>query len=169
ASLDTTVCLWDARNMGKHHSAPKVSARKPLATLPHARSVNSAHFAPAGAYLVTTCQDDRLHLYDTLAFAAALGESIAHNNQTGRWLTKFQAVWDPKASDLFVCGSMSKGPHGIDAFNATAAAAGKPPIATRLEGGEVMTSIQSVVACHPRLPLVAGINASGRCHVFRQR
>eukprot|EP00953_Heterococcus_sp_UTEX-ZZ885_P022083 12261-Heterococcus_DN1.PRE.1 len=37
----------------------------------------------------------------------------------------------------------------------------------RIDGGDVMTSIQSLCAFHPALPVLAGINSSGRCHVFR--
>ncbi len=82
-------------------------------------------------------------------------------------MLQFQAVWDPKASDIFVCGSMQKGPHGIDMFSASAAASSKSAQLLRLSGGDVMTSIQSLCVFHPRLPILAGINSSGRCHIFR--
>jgi hypothetical protein len=49
---------------------------------------------------------------------------------------------------------------------ATAASAGAAQI-HRIDGGDVMTSIQSLCAFHPALPVLAGINSSGRCHVFR--
>ncbi|CAN0495272.1 unnamed protein product, partial [Laminaria digitata] len=39
--------------------------------------------------------------------------ALPHNNQTGRWLTKFQASWDPKSRGLFAIGSMQRGPHGV--------------------------------------------------------
>lgn len=40
-------------------------------------------------------------------------QALPHNNQTGRWLTKFQVSWDPKSKGLFAVGSMQKYPHGV--------------------------------------------------------
>jgi WD40 repeat protein len=69
--------------------------------------VNSAHFSPDGSWLVTTGQDDKLHLYDINAITTSIGStkaaaaavpafkpvlSVSHNNQTGRWLTKVTVV-----------------------------------------------------------------------------
>ncbi|CAN0332004.1 unnamed protein product [Laminaria digitata] len=70
---------------------------KPLAEMPHFRSVNSAHFSPGGEWVATVLAT----------------HALPHNNQTGRWLTKFQASWDPKSRGLFAIGSMQRGPHGV--------------------------------------------------------
>lgn len=156
ASLDSTVCLWDQRKMG----GGKTSSAK-LATFQNARSMNSAHFSPNGSWLVTTGQDDKIKVYDVKKPTAPPVCSIYHNNQTGRWLTKFQAVFDPKNDDIIGIGSMNKGPHGLDIYQVPSGA----PLC-RLNGGDVMTSIQSIVAFHPYINAVAGINSSGRCHVF---
>jgi WD40 repeat protein len=77
-----------------------------VAQLQHSRSVNSAHFSPDGSWLVTTGQDDKLHLYDINAITTSISStkaaaavpafkpvrSISHNNQTGRWLTKVTVI-----------------------------------------------------------------------------
>ncbi|CAN0510288.1 unnamed protein product, partial [Ectocarpus sp. 12 AP-2014] len=77
---------------------------------------------------------------------------LPHNNQTGRWLTKFQASWDPKSKGLFAIGSMQKYPHGVRRDDK--------------QSRHVMGSIQSVVAFHPSRDVLAGVNSSGRAHIF---
>lgn len=69
ASLDRTVKLWDARNLGAGTGASGVGGMKPLAEMPHFRSVNSAHFSPGGEWLATVGQDDKILLYQDLAQA----------------------------------------------------------------------------------------------------
>ncbi|CAN0214617.1 unnamed protein product, partial [Discosporangium mesarthrocarpum] len=116
ASLDRTVKLWDARRLeGKGRTGGAVNAP---AEMPHFRSVNSAHFSPgAGEWVVTVGQDDKIRLFRGVARAMGTQVkpeySLPHNNQTGRWLTKFQASWDPKDTGLFAIGSMQKSPHAV--------------------------------------------------------
>ncbi|CAM9786878.1 unnamed protein product, partial [Ectocarpus sp. 8 AP-2014] len=87
---------------------------------------------------------------------------LPHNNQTGRWLTKFQASWDPKSKGLFAIGSMQKYPHGVSKAGRSAVLA----FSDVVTGGDVMGSIQSVVAFHPSRDVLAGVNSSGRAHIF---
>lgn len=42
----------------------------------------------------------------------------------------------------------------------------KKPAAVEVTGGDIMTSIQSVVAFHPSRNVLSGANASGRAHIF---
>ena len=86
-------------------------------------------------------------------------KNIMHNNQTGRWLTTFKAVWHPKREDLFFCGSM-KQPRQIDVFNDQ----GQPLGPLK---GDDLASICSIIAVHPTLDVVVGGNSSGRVHVFQ--
>lgn len=42
---------------------------------------------------------------------------------TGRWLTKFQAVWDPKYNDFFACGSLQH-PRQLEGYCAVSGSEG---------------------------------------------
>lgn len=70
ASLDRTVKLWDARHLGAGTGASGVGGMKPVAEMPHFRSVNSAHFSPGGEWVATVGQDDKIRLYQDLAVAS---------------------------------------------------------------------------------------------------
>eukprot|EP00752_Nemacystus_decipiens_P008110 g7250.t1 len=168
ASLDRSVRLWDARNVGAGTGQNGLGGMKHIAELPHFRSVNSAHFSPTGEWVATVGQDDKIRLYQDLAKAngpqVSATHALPHNNQTGRWLTKFQVSWDPKSKGLFAVGSMQKYPHGLHLYSVNGSA--KKPSAVEVTGGDIMTSIQSVVAFHPSRDVLAGANASGRAHVF---
>ncbi len=99
--------------------------------------------------------------------------SLPHNNHTGRWLTRFQAAWDPKFESekeaVLLCGSMEKPPHGIDVIkvqNKSSSTSVGIRVVSRLED-EAMQSVQSLVEAHPTKMAFVGVNSSGRCHVFR--
>lgn len=47
SSLDSTICLWDLRNM-------KMLTPQSLKIVNHKSSVHSAYFSPSGSYLATT-------------------------------------------------------------------------------------------------------------------
>ncbi|CAM9342088.1 unnamed protein product [Chrysoparadoxa australica] len=163
ASLDYSACLWDVRKCGSSKKP------KPMVTMPHNRSLNSIYFNATGEWLVSVCRDDKLHVYKNACQSSGILApfySINHNNNTGRWLTKFQTTWDPYSPDVFAVGSMGKGPHGLDFFHCS----DKKSKSTlhRMSGGDVMTSIQSLIALHPVMPDIAcGVNSSGRCNMFR--
>lgn len=59
--------LWDARHLGAGTGASGVGGMKPVAEMPHFRSVNSAHFSPGGEWVATVGQDDKIRLYQDLA------------------------------------------------------------------------------------------------------
>ncbi|KAG3158672.1 hypothetical protein PC128_g21445 [Phytophthora cactorum] len=165
ASLDRTVCLWDAR---------KLSSKKntPLVTLPHYRSINCAYFSPRdGAWLVTVGQDSYIDMFDTSSLterkpsdksAITLPQSVRvrHNNVTGRWLTKLHAAWDPKRSNRFVIGCMEQ-PRRIQIFRA-----GRRRPVRELKSDN-FASVHSINAFHPHLELIAGGNSSGRLALWR--
>ncbi|XP_061450746.1 WD repeat-containing protein 76 isoform X2 [Rhineura floridana] len=109
------VAIYDARHLEKSGGKPVVSLTG------HTKSVASAYFSPVtGNRVLTTCADDTLRIFGTkcISSLAPVLTTIRHNNYTGRWLTKFRAVWDPKRDDCFVVGSMSR-PRQIEAFHAT--------------------------------------------------
>lgn len=100
-STDATVCIWDARSLGKGCKAAH--------TLAHSKSCQGAAWAPDGSgRLLTTCYDDTLRIWDGLAFSGAAGGakgagsgaskpkaalSVKHNCNTGRWIVPFRAIW----------------------------------------------------------------------------
>jgi WD40 repeat protein len=168
ASNDTTVKLWDTRKLSKASDA--------LATLGHGRAATSAVFsALAGRKLLTTSYDDYVRVFDLgTNLAAATGakqspiaeQKYQHNNQTGRWLTNFRATWDPKSDKRFVIGSMLR-PRGLDIYVQGAGDAAT----TRFERvnlqHENFTTVTSLNAFHPSLPVVAGGNSSGKVSIWR--
>lgn len=91
ASLDRTVALFDVRKLNG----------KPLHVLPHGLSVNESSFSPDGKTLCSVCQDHKIRCYDVNKLIAnpqtkkgtkpmKSTHSCAHDNRTGRWLTKFK-------------------------------------------------------------------------------
>ncbi|KAL4123993.1 hypothetical protein PRIC2_009835 [Phytophthora ramorum] len=165
ASLDRTVCLWDARKMSSKKNTP-------LIALPHYRSVNCAYFSPRdGAWLVTVGQDSYIDMFDTSSLterkasdksAITLPDStrVRHNNITGRWLTKLHAAWDPKRPNQFVMGCMEQ-PRRIQIFRA-----GRRRPVRELKSDN-FASVHSINAFHPHLELIAGGNSSGRLALWR--
>lgn len=163
SSHDNTVAVWDVRKM----SGGKKGKADPLSRLAHGKGVNAAYWSPiTGNHLLSTCNDDRLRCYEDIV--AKLGSppkprAYTHNNHTGRWLTPFKALWDPrdKTETVFVCGSMEK-TRGVDVYSAqTIKRVG------RLTNADWSASVQSLYAFHPTLPLLAGGNSSGRVYLWR--
>jgi len=116
---DGTVRLFDIRKFRDSRGSSK--APKALCTQKPGLSVSSSFFSPSGNHLLTTSFANRLDLTEdvhllTNGKTVAPTHSIRHNNQTGRWLTTFQAKWHPNM-DVFCCGSMNK-PRCIEIFDA---------------------------------------------------
>ncbi|XP_078283550.1 WD repeat-containing protein 76-like [Rhinoraja longicauda] len=148
--------IYDIRNL-------KRSSAKAVADMsPHSKRVNSAYFSPVtGNSVVTTSMDDMIRVFDTSAIIPEIPcvASITHNNNTGRWLTKFQAVWDPKKEDCFVVGSMAR-PRQIDVFHSTGTKVHE------FKHAKWLGSVCSINVMHPTKNVLVGGNSSGRLHVF---
>ncbi|KAH0620146.1 hypothetical protein JD844_014779 [Phrynosoma platyrhinos] len=152
------VDIYDVRHLKKSGSKPVVLLTG------HTKSVASAYFSPiTGNRVLTTCADDTLRIFGTkcLSSLAPTLTTIRHNNNTGRWLTRFRAVWDPKRDDSFVVGSMSR-PRQIQAFHAT----GK--LLHTFFSEDHLGSVCSINAWHPTRYILVGGNSSGRLHVFKE-
>jgi len=98
--LDSLVKIWDLRHM-----------RSELIALEHSRSVRSAQFSPeTGQQVLTTSFEDTINIWHHAKgshmthFDRRL--KMRHNNQTGRWLAPFAAVWHPRTEGFFICGSL---------------------------------------------------------------
>ncbi|NXY76740.1 WDR76 protein, partial [Glareola pratincola] len=138
AAGSADVCIYDVRYL-------KSNGNKPVSSLKgHTKSVASAYFSPVtGSRVVTVCADDKLR----------------HNCNTGRWLTRFRAVWDPKQEDCFVVGSMAR-PRQIEVFQDT----GK--LLHSFYNLDCLSSVCSINVVHPTRNILVGGNSSGRLHVF---
>ncbi|XP_056231412.1 WD repeat-containing protein 76 [Seriola aureovittata] len=128
----------------------------------HSLSISSAYFSPCtGNRVLTSCMDNHIRIYDTSAMTtkSPLLTKIRHDMQTGRWLSKLSAVWDPKREDCFVVASMSK-PRKVQVFHES----GRPQ--HTFMDDENLNTVLSVTAFHPTRNALLGGNSSGRLHVF---
>ncbi|XP_068881957.1 WD repeat-containing protein 76 isoform X2 [Aphelocoma coerulescens] len=157
AAGSVDVCVFDVRYL-------KAKGNKPLSSLTgHTKSVASAYFSPVtGSRVVTVCADDKLRVYDTtsLSSTVTLLSSIRHNNNTGHWLSRFRAIWDPKQEHCFVVGSMAQ-PRQIQVFQDT----GK--LLHSFCNVDFLSSVCSINVVHPSQNILVGGNSSGRLHVFK--
>ncbi|XP_045678915.1 WD repeat-containing protein 76 [Phyllostomus hastatus] len=150
------VHLYDARRLNPKGSQPLISLTE------HTKSIASAYFSPfTGNRVVTTCADCKLRIFDSSCMSSQIPllTTIRHNTITGRWLTRFQAVWDPKQEDCVIVGSMAH-PRQVEIFHET----GKR-VHSFLDG-ECLASVCSINAVHPTQYILAGGNSSGKIHVF---
>ncbi|XP_074011532.1 WD repeat-containing protein 76 [Numenius arquata] len=158
AAGSVDVCIYDVRYL-------KSSGNSPVSSLKgHTKSVASAYFSPVtGSRVVTVCADDKLRIYDTSSLSPTVTalSTIRHNNNTGRWLTRFQAVWDPRREDCFVVGSLAR-PRQVEVFQDT----GK--LLHSFSNPDCLSSVCSINGFHPSKNILVGGNSSGRLHVFKE-
>ncbi|NWH84638.1 WDR76 protein, partial [Aegithalos caudatus] len=145
AAGSVDVCVFDVRYL-------KAKGNKPLSSLTgHTKSVASAYFSPVtGSRVVTVCADDELRVF---LFPCR------HSNNTGRWLTRFRAIWDPKQEHCFLVGSLAK-PRQIQVFQDTG------NLLHSFYNVQCLCSVCSINVVHPSLNILVGGNSSGRLHVF---
>ncbi|XP_077620634.1 WD repeat-containing protein 76 isoform X3 [Crocuta crocuta] len=150
------IHIYDARRLNPRGSQPLISLTE------HTKSIASAYFSPlTGNRVVTTCADCKLRIFDSSSISSQIPllTTIRHNTITGRWLTRFQAVWDPKQEDCIIVGSMAH-PRRVEIFHES----GKQ--VHSFFGGECLVSVCSINAMHPTRYILAGGNSSGKIHVF---
>ena len=168
AGLDTLVQVWDARNFsrkGSRESSRNQTKPCSLAALSFGKSVNSAFFSKVGGTkLLVTTMSNTVDIFDARNISTNDGpkQSITHNNQTGRWLTTFQAQWHPKSDEMFAVGCLAQ-PRRIDLF------VGQQVYQRMDVSGEFMTSVVSRCCFHPnsQAVILCGGNSSGRITVAR--
>lgn len=148
AGGDGSLTLWDIRKLDAKAEA--------VAAVKHSKTCLSAYFAPDGSQRVlSTSRDDTLRVWrgrEGLSEAV----SVAHNNNTGRYITPFRAIWEPSSAS-FICGNMKR---LVNVYDSEGNESGQL-------SSDLMTAIPSRFACHSQLPLMAAATASGRIHVFR--
>ncbi|GJN35162.1 hypothetical protein PR202_gb23908 [Eleusine coracana subsp. coracana] len=130
-----TACLWDLRRMKK-------KAPESLKVFKHNRTVHSAYFSPSGGMIATTSLDDTVRIFDLHNSASCI---LSHNNQTGRWLSTFKAVWSWNDTDLFI-GNMKR---AIDVISIDRSENSLSASNTVSLQSEYMTAIPCRFALHP--------------------
>ena len=163
ASLDRTLKIWDLRKI-----SGKGDLRHPALLGEHESrlSVSHASWSPAG-HVATSSYDDTIKIYDfTDASSWKPGHDIgsdamepahrvAHNNQTGRWVTILKPQWQKRPQDgiqKFVIGNMNR---FVDVF------ASDGSQLAQLDGDGI-TAVPAVAHFHPTMDWVAGGTASGK-------
>jgi WD40 repeat protein len=63
-------------------------------------------FSAGSQRIVSTSRDNTLQVWDAQK-GLARGAVMKHNNNTGRWISPFRAVWTP-AADAIVVGNMGR-------------------------------------------------------------
>eukprot|EP00128_Syssomonas_multiformis_P011425 Colp12_sorted_trinity150504_noHs@21034 len=153
ASNDGTACIWDVRHLSKKKNNPVVS-------LQHGKAVTSARFSPDGLKMITNSNDNTIRLWHDIIEkgADAHCKIIKHDNETGRWITRFRVDWLP-GSDGFMSGNMKR---GVDIYGAD-----KGEYVAFLSS-EHLTAIPSLNAAHVRNGKleIASATASGRVCVW---
>ncbi|XP_076848414.1 DNA damage-binding protein 2 [Brachyhypopomus gauderio] len=95
SSVDTTVKLWDLRNIKDKNSY--------LHEIPHKKPVNSAYFNPTDCTkLLTTDQMDEIRIYSSCDWSKP-AQVIVHPHRQFQHLTPIKATWHP-IYDLVVVG-----------------------------------------------------------------
>lgn len=128
----------------------------------HFRSVSSAYFSPvSGNRVVTTSMDNTIRVFNTsvMVGSAPLLKSITHDMQTGRWLTRLSAMWDPKQEDCFVIGNLDRC-RKIQVYHESGC------LLHAFKSEQHMTTVCSITAFHPSRNALLGANSSGRLRVF---
>jgi DNA damage-binding protein 2 len=171
AGNDHAARIWDIRRCGlcgsaggddaSGASAPAKPLALALATLAHPRVVNSACFSPhSGRKLLTTCQDNRLRVWDCLSCRPsddAPDREIVHSHDFSRFLTAFRASWDPKdaSENALVIGRyISEDYGGVALHPIDFMSAGTGRLLAAATDANV-TTISPVVTPHPRRDVIA--------------
>ena len=115
ASERSGIYIYDNR----HQSFSNSKSLKPLNTLSlHTKSINAAYTSCDGHSLVSLSQDNTIRSWTNFIDPNSDSHStvIRHDNITGRWLSTFRPVFDPKSPSTFIVGSMLQ-PRRVDVFH----------------------------------------------------
>ncbi len=163
SGTDCTVKVFDTRKVLKTTSKPSASKlTAPMLAGHHPRACQGAYFAPDGSgRIVSTSFDDTVRVWDSRRGKGGEMEDtliINHDNQTGRWVFPFRAVWTADSSSVIV-GNMKRYLDVFDATTGKLTCQGSEP--------ELMTAIPSRNCCSDDGQRIAAATASGRVHVYR--
>jgi len=159
ASLDRMVYLWDLRKLPTDTDAVE-TAKNSLYALDHGLAVTSVQFSTSPKLkLATVCNDNYIRFWDNLK-TSTTPIQMSHDNKTGKWLTPLHVTWDPKNSNVFICGSMKR---CVDLYYYDD---DKKHAQLKLDN-EHITTVTSLNAIHPKLDILATSNSSGRIAIWK--
>ncbi|KAJ4429561.1 hypothetical protein ANN_21730, partial [Periplaneta americana] len=147
--------IWDRRYINR--KSPDA-----VCVFPHPKGVNSAFFSPAGRYMLTTCRDNRLRVYDVTHMRTRpnVVANIRQKTNIRQRLTTFKATWHPRREDVFIVGSLEQAqPKGILLY-------GNHGERLHKLMDENLDSVCYTCLFHPTQNIVFGGNSAGRVHVF---
>lgn len=126
SSHDGTAAVWDLRTLlgrARHqHTVTEMFAedrgtraedrRGCVASYGHRRPVTSAFVSPFPDHaLLTNCHDGLIRWWSNCLSSTPATDpnrTWRHDNRTGRFVTNFQALWDPHHEGLALIGSLNK-------------------------------------------------------------
>lgn len=152
ATGDGMVSIWDLRALGS-------KKKKAVAYGSHRQTCQSAYFSPSGdGRIASTSRDNTVKIWQLSGGKdLELIESKRHNNDTGRWIMPFRAVWGG-AGDCVLVGNMGR---AVDLLSLSGEE-------RQLRDDERVTAIPARNAVHPGAAMVAASTGSGRVHVYRR-
>ncbi|KAG6529773.1 hypothetical protein ZIOFF_011989 [Zingiber officinale] len=149
SSTDGMARIWDLRVLKNHQPDS-------LKTVQHRRAVYSAYFSPGGLRLATTSCDDTVGIASGVNFDDQ--SLVKHDNQTGRWISTFRAIWGWDDFHIFL-GNMKRAVDIISADSRT----------TTSLFSEYMTSIGCRLAAHPQIQgKLASATAGGKVFYWKR-
>ena len=162
SGTDCTVKVFDTRKILKTTTKPSASKLTvPLLVGHHPRACQGAYFAPDGSgRIVSTSFDDTIRVWESRnGKAGELNDTVVikHDNQTGRWVFPFRAVWSADSSCVIV-GNMKRFLDVFDGATGKLICQGSEP--------DLMTAIPSRNCCSDDGQRIAAATASGRIHVY---
>lgn len=163
ASLDRTMKIWDLRKI-----ICTSSDRHPALLGEHESRLSVSHASwSAGGHVATSSYDDTIKIYNfSDAIHWKIGQDIgpqamepahrvAHNNQTGRWVTILKPQWQKRPHDGIQKFAIANMNRFVDVF------ASDGSQLAQLDG-EGITAVPAVAHFHPTMDWVAGGNGSGK-------
>jgi WD repeat-containing protein 76 len=160
ASTDTTVAIWDMRKLHGKKDTVAGKQAEVCSGNEHQQSCQAAYWAPDGSKkVVSTSFDDTVVIWDARGTQMEVVKKVKHNNNTGRYMLPFRAVWWNN-SDAVVVGGLRR---TVDVISSDGKGGG---VDFALES-EYMTAIPSRHCVHPTLSVLASATGSGRVHIFK--
>jgi len=180
AGNDGFVRVYDVRGLPSAGSGVEAGRGKGaemcLSELEHPRVVNCADWSPwSGSKILTTCQDNRLRVYENAAALPRGGKAadveIVHSHDFNRYLTPFKARWCPTDVTERLCcvgryisdDFAGRALHPIDLFDASTGA-----LVGELTDPNIET-ISPVAEFHPRLEGVLASASSRNLYLWKLR